>query len=420
MTTYAGTIGIPANLTNLTGANDNIALVLGQSHTGELNLTGNNTYNGGTRINGGALGVVSDANLGASSASIVLGGSSGSGTLRIKSGAFNSSRQVAVAIGGGVVDTGSFSATMTGPLDGAGELTKVGTGQLNVTSIRTNGLEITEGEIETLVAPTPASEATVSDVASFFIAGGPTAPTARLDLANNAMIIGDTPGPEVESAVGQYIGSGFSSGNWTGNGITSSQTDLVGSGHFGLGYGEVGALGLSEFLGRPVQAGDTVVRYTRYGDANVDGTVSLADFNALAANFGSTAAVWRQGDFNYDRLVNLADFNLLAGNFGLQRRSRRRGRSGRLGGIDVGGARTRRGCVTCIRRAAFVATTPQERFLRHSCSSTNRGVAFRKEVEDVQAALLTSFGGARAWRRRRSVQSPSAWGAGPRRCRSSQ
>jgi hypothetical protein len=53
------------------------------------------------------------------------------------------------------------------------------------------------------------------------------------------------------------------------------------------------------------------------GDANFDGVVNLDDFNALAANFGSTGgATWQQGDFDFDGIINLNDFNLLAGHFG--------------------------------------------------------------------------------------------------------
>ena len=55
------------------------------------------------------------------------------------------------------------------------------------------------------------------------------------------------------------------------------------------------------------------------GDANFDGAVNLADFNALAANFGAqSGATWQQGDFNFNGAVNLEDFNLLAANFGQQ------------------------------------------------------------------------------------------------------
>jgi hypothetical protein len=53
------------------------------------------------------------------------------------------------------------------------------------------------------------------------------------------------------------------------------------------------------------------------GDANLDGTVNLLDFNALAAHFGQSGVNWLAGDFSGDGTVNLLDFNILAGNFGL-------------------------------------------------------------------------------------------------------
>ena len=59
-----------------------------------------------------------------------------------------------------------------------------------------------------------------------------------------------------------------------------------------------------------------LIRYTRYGDANLDRTVNLDDFNRLAAHFGQTGTLWSQGNFNYDDATNLEDFNLLAANFG--------------------------------------------------------------------------------------------------------
>jgi hypothetical protein len=60
-----------------------------------------------------------------------------------------------------------------------------------------------------------------------------------------------------------------------------------------------------------------LVTYTRYGDANLDGIVNLADFNRLASHFGAAGESWSHGDFNYDGTVNLTDFNLFASNFGL-------------------------------------------------------------------------------------------------------
>lgn len=53
------------------------------------------------------------------------------------------------------------------------------------------------------------------------------------------------------------------------------------------------------------------------GDANNDGTVSLADFLILRSNFGTSGGVgFAEGDFNFDGQVSLADFLILRGNFG--------------------------------------------------------------------------------------------------------
>src|SRR5262249_15997067 len=59
-----------------------------------------------------------------------------------------------------------------------------------------------------------------------------------------------------------------------------------------------------------------LIRYTLYGDANLDGVVNALDFNAVANNFGTGGKFWSQGDFNYDGTVNTLDFTALAGNFG--------------------------------------------------------------------------------------------------------
>jgi hypothetical protein len=53
------------------------------------------------------------------------------------------------------------------------------------------------------------------------------------------------------------------------------------------------------------------------GDSNFDGTVNIADFNNVAANFGSAAGKWSLGDFNLDGVVNALDLNAIATNFGV-------------------------------------------------------------------------------------------------------
>ncbi|MFP4053556.1 MAG: lectin like domain-containing protein [Phycisphaerae bacterium] len=77
-----------------------------------------------------------------------------------------------------------------------------------------------------------------------------------------------------------------------------------------------------EYGGEPAEANWQAWTVKAYGvdifagDASLDGTVSLADLSALAANWGSADADWEMGDFNGDGEVSLADLSALAGNWG--------------------------------------------------------------------------------------------------------
>ncbi len=53
-----------------------------------------------------------------------------------------------------------------------------------------------------------------------------------------------------------------------------------------------------------------------YGDANLDGNVSLLDLDVLGANWQSTNATWGEGDFSGDGTVSLLDLDLLGRNWG--------------------------------------------------------------------------------------------------------
>ncbi len=54
---------------------------------------------------------------------------------------------------------------------------------------------------------------------------------------------------------------------------------------------------------------------TQYGDANLDGRVSLLDLDILGQNFGQTIG-WSGGDFSGDGSVSLIDLDFLGQNFG--------------------------------------------------------------------------------------------------------
>jgi hypothetical protein len=136
----------------------------------------------------------------------------------------------------------------------------------------------------------------------------------QLDLTSNAMVVDYTGPTSPLASIKAQILSAYNAGAWDGNGIASSNAN---ANQFGVGYAEATALTVVPAVFGSVDADAVLMRLTRYGDTDLNGTVNLSDFNRLAANFGSTDAVWSQGDFNYDGLVNLSDFNRLAANFGL-------------------------------------------------------------------------------------------------------
>ncbi len=143
-----------------------------------------------------------------------------------------------------------------------------------------------------------------------------TASSDFLDAGDNYMIV-DYTGPSPITSLQSLLKSGRNNGTWDGNGIRSSTA--AAAGNTALGYVEATDLYSSfpaTFANQSVDNTTVLVKYTYYGDTDLNGNVNLQDFNRLAANFGQTGRLWFQGDFNYDTIVNLADFNLLASNWG--------------------------------------------------------------------------------------------------------
>jgi hypothetical protein len=160
-------------------------------------------------------------------------------------------------------------------------------------------------------------------------AGGGTAGTSRvsslsitaggkLDLTNHDLAI-DYTGTSPVAGLRTLIQTGFAGGAWNGAGLTSSSAAAAAAttDKTGLGYAEatevLGAMPTT-FSGVNVDGTTAVVRYTLFGDANLDLAVNINDFARLAAAFNTTA-LWFNGDFNYDNMANINDFALLAANF---------------------------------------------------------------------------------------------------------
>jgi hypothetical protein len=124
--------------------------------------------------------------------------------------------------------------------------------------------------------------------------------SAKLDLTDNSLVVRGGS----QSAVKSAITAGFHGGDWLGAGITSTTAAADGSRASALGYSTFGALGRGDFEGvSGLQAADVLVRYTYYGDTNLDKLVNTDDIlNILSAGKLDTgaAANWSEGDMNFD------------------------------------------------------------------------------------------------------------------------
>ena len=191
-------------------------------------------------------------------------------------------------------------------------ITKSGAGAVQFENVRAAALDLRDGAVRISQKPIAADPAGTSVVEGLLLSA-----TSRLDITNNAFIVDHAPGDPQLDAIRALVTAARNGGAWDGPGITSSDAN---ANEFAVGYAASNAIFTNfpaTFAGQAIDDTSVLIRFTRYGDANLDGQVNLQDFNRLATSFGSAAALWDDGDFNYDGNVNLQDFNLLAANFGL-------------------------------------------------------------------------------------------------------
>jgi hypothetical protein len=145
-----------------------------------------------------------------------------------------------------------------------------------------------------------------------------------LDITNNAVIV-DYPaaGPNPVATIRQQIiagrgGTGLGK-PWNGLGITSStaQVDVASSPNSrSIAYAVNADLPLgvlTTFRGQAVDPTSVLVRYTRTGDANLDGVVNDDDVTVVGTFYapGVSKPEWAKGDFDYNGFVDDDDVTLL-------------------------------------------------------------------------------------------------------------
>jgi len=236
VSTLSGVISGPGSFT-MTGA-------------GLLTLSGNNTYTGGTFINGGVLAIYRDVNLGAAGTGVSFGG----GTLQALA-SFASPRAITLNAGGGTIDSNGFNLTLSGILSGPGGLTKISPGTLTLTgnNLYTGGTAINGGVLAV------ASDANLGDPSGPLSFGGGALQALASFTSDRGMTL-NTGGGTIDS-------NGF---NLAWNGVISGPGGLT----------KIGA-GTLSLEAQNSYTGPTLVEN---GRLYIDGTVG-GDVEVLAPGF---------------------------------------------------------------------------------------------------------------------------------------
>ncbi len=264
----------------------------------------------------------------AGTSTLTLSSSTGPAALNSWGGSHTISCPVAYTSGLNVTtfaDPGPNALALTLPLavTGSGTLTKLGAGTLafspstaGITSLNLPGLTISAGTVA-LESSGATANRTVLVASSLMLTGG------LLNLgANDADLVGA--GASGLATAFTAISQGYNGGTWQGsNGITSS-TAAANTSHL-TALGVVLNTGFtSTFDGNSTGAGDVLIKYTYYGDTNLDGKVDATDYGRIDASYladktspGSMTG-WYNGDFNYDGVINGSDYTLIDNAFNRQ------------------------------------------------------------------------------------------------------
>jgi len=290
---------------------------------GTLFIRGNNTNTGDLVIKDGIVNVVADTNLGAPTSDVILDG----GTLQW--GAQfdpNAQRDIVVDTGGGTLDTQQHDTRIDGTVSGAGDLTKTGTGTLELAGnvSHTGQTHIDEGTLAL------AGNASLSDSSGVTIgadgkldvsAGNGDAHIGTLDgagevaLGNNDLVI--------DGHNGAFEGSIGGNGGVTVNGSQTLTGTNTFTGDMNVGTNATLVVGGGDSLGQGdlvLEDGSTVVaggNLTAGNDVRTNGSTTIDSAGhdvQLGGDIGGNGGLIKTGEgslvlggqnsFNGDLVIN--------------------------------------------------------------------------------------------------------------------
>jgi chondroitin AC lyase len=267
-------------------------LALTKVGTGTLSLGGASSYTGATVVSAGTLDITS-------------------------AGSLTGTTSITVASGATLTDAGLITSAPNLTVNGSmtiGPSPTTGISTLNLSSISL-GTSSSPGQLS-VVRPAGHTNRLVLTTGSLTFPGTIGAWSGRLDLSSNDMVIHNGNLAQINDQIRQgYNPTG--GGNWNNtSGIVSSAaaadtTHLTAIGVIlnGSSYGSGTTLGLFDNIN--AVSTDVLVKYTYYGDANLDGAVDGSDYSLIDIGFHNGLTGWGNGDFNYDGIVDGSDYTLI-------------------------------------------------------------------------------------------------------------
>ncbi|CAN5683804.1 hypothetical protein BH09PLA1_BH09PLA1_24600 [soil metagenome] len=249
---------------------------------------------------------------------------SGIAQLNLSSNAtFTVDRTITIGNRGAIVQSaGTLVVGQTIPSDGT---LNVSGGTASLANIVGNGTLAIGTNARVNLRPNGSISAT-SRMKSLTIAGSTNAWTGRLNLADNDLVV-DYTGASPIATITNQIKTARGTGVWSGNGITSS---LANANRFALGVAEASdVLGVAggTFSGQGVDGTAVLVKFTYYGDADLNGIVNFDDYSRIDGGFNNGGNKWSRGDFDYNGVINFDDYSLIDLAFNTQSGSLRRAMS---------------------------------------------------------------------------------------------
>jgi hypothetical protein len=163
---------------------------------------------------------------------------------------------------------------------------------------------------------------TLNNVTGYYaVEWAPIATSSVVDIGTGFL---DSTSDSLTDLISQ-VRQGYNGGAWNGTtGITSSAaasdtTHLTAVGIIQNNQGGSPIYSSSNpFEGQSPGASDVLLKYTYYGDANLDGKVDGSDYSLIDNGYLKGLTGWFNGDFNYDGVVNGSDYTLIDNAFNAQ------------------------------------------------------------------------------------------------------